>query len=599
MKPRSLLFLLIATLMLARCGTGPKPRNVLVIAIDTLRSDHLHCYGYGRETSPNIDRLADEGALFENAISQAPWTLPSFGTVFTSLYPTQHGATVVDTRMRTSFPTLASILKNRGFDVAAVVNAPVFRPEFGLGRGFDHYDVPPVGVQRRADETTRAALEWLDGAGDRPFFLFVHYFDPHLSYSPPAPYDTRFDPGYAGPVGRSFDLDYFGSEDPKKMHDEIAALSPADIEHIKALYDGEIAFTDSAVGALLKGLGSRRLADNTLVVILSDHGEEFLDHGGLDHGHSLYGELARVPLIFRFPGAILPHTRIERYVRLLDVTPTILDMLDIDTDSHFEGVSRKPLLRRSGEIKAAGSELVPPDVCYSEALRRTNSTKSVVVPPWKLIVDEEAGDTLLFNIENDPGEKRNLFGGSMRGLLSGEAMLSRCAVGMNDTWYLRIDPGDGPHVFGVTISPARDRAHARVRICQMLNADGAYVNMDSIPGFRASGRALEIKDLRTANELTLAFQTEMKSAPVAFDLTIDGMPAPLRTHIGPSLANPGRMPFSLSPLKPSVRADTEPASGQAPPCFLIWHTAAPYGGPTAARPAESTRKELRALGYIQ
>jgi arylsulfatase A-like enzyme len=581
------------------CGPEGNLLNVVIIAIDTLRPDHLGCYGYERATSPNIDDLAASGTLFENAVSQAPWTLPSFGTVFTSLYPTQHGATTVGTRMRTSFPTLASILREEGFSAGAIVNTPVLRPEFGLDRGFEHYDIMSPGVERRAEEVTADALEWIDRRKKAPFFLFVHYFDPHLSYSPPAPYDTLFDPDYMGPVGRSFDLDYFSSQDIPGMRREIGSLSAADINHITALYDGEIAFTDRAIGMLLDGLKQRGLTERTLIVLLSDHGEEFLDHGGLDHGHSLYGELTRVPLVFSLPAVINPGARIKQYVRLLDVTPTILDIVGIRSYGDLEGLSCKPVLTGRGVALTKQSQLLQPGVCYSEALRRINTTKSVVVPPWKLIYDTESGDKMFFNLDEDPGEKQDLQRRNPRELLIAEQMLYRCSLAMSDTWYVQVAAGAATHAFDVTISPYRDLGPGGIRVCEFLDRDGRSIRADSIPEIRVVGNELRIRGLSLTGELTVAFQTEWNLTPLVFDLKIDGLAAAEQTYLGQALTRPDTVPFRMRPGRNKVRADKVPVRKPSPPCFLIWQTESRYKADARARIAESTRKELRSLGYIQ
>jgi hypothetical protein len=553
------LLLLVAFVAVISCGHKTKRLNVVMIAIDTLRPDHLGCYGYGRSTSPRIDRLAADGALFENAVSQAPWTLPSFGTVFTSLYPTQHGATVVDTRMRTSFPTLASILAEEGFAVAAVVNAPVLRPEFGLNRGFEHYDVMPPGVERNAGRTTEDALKWLDGREKDRFFLFVHYFDPHMSYSPPVPYDTLFDPDYGGRIGSSFNLDYFSSTDIAGMRREIESLSSADMHHIEALYDGEIG-------------------------LLSDHGEEFLDHGGLDHGHSLYNELTHVALIFRLPGLIRPGTRVTHYVRLLDVTPSILDMLGISPGAGFEGVSRKSLLAGRERPASAPGQLLPPGICYSEALRRSNTTRSIIAAPWKLIYDTTSGAKMLFNLAE---------------LMLMEQTLFRCKVGMTDTWYVKMVAGGEAHTFDATISPPPEIDVRDIHLCEFFDRNGNYIRAEDVPNVAVSGLELKVRNLHFAGELTLAFQTERKLTPAVFDLAIDGKPGTGRTYLGRSLARPEKMPFSMGSGRKAVDSDGVPSSGPDAPYFLVWHEKAKYAGDTTVRLKESTKKELRALGYIQ
>jgi hypothetical protein len=210
---RAVALLCLSVVLAVACGREAESLNVLIIAVDTLRPDHLGCYGYQRGISPGIDSLAATGVLCEKAVSQAPWTLASFATVFSSLYPTQHGAMVVKSRMRESFPTLATILKAHGYSTGAVINAPALKPRNGVDRGFDHYDMtPPEG--RVADGTTRDALDWIDGVDGRPFFMFAHYFDPHLPYSPPPPYDKWFESDYKGRIGDSFDLEGFSRVRP-------------------------------------------------------------------------------------------------------------------------------------------------------------------------------------------------------------------------------------------------------------------------------------------------------------------------------------------------------------------------------------------------
>ena len=399
---------LAAALALVSCGGGEKPLNVIIIGDDTLRPDHLGCYGYRRDTSPAIDGLAAEGVLFENVISQSPWTSPSFASVFTSLYPTQTGLVSVGTTMRTTFPTLGTVLKERGYATGAIVNAAVLKPEFGTARGFDYYYMtPPTG--RIADGTTRDALAWIDSVPPgEPFFLFAHYYDPHEPYAPPAPYDAFFDEDYSGPIGSAFVLhDHF--PDVKGMNfGPLAALTAADWDHIRTLYDGEIRFADAAIGSLLDGLAERGLDDGTLIVLLSDHGEEFYEHRGFGHGHELYGEVIRVPLILRLPDALPGGMRVKRQVRLIDVMPTVLDLLGIESGAHLEGESLMGHIQGRREDEARGGRLFASGTAYSEGMLRGPEKKSVTAYPWKMIYNQDTREEMLFNIGRDPGERENL-----------------------------------------------------------------------------------------------------------------------------------------------------------------------------------------------
>ena len=287
----------VLALLVVACGGQRQPPNVVIIAVDSLRPDHLGCYGYGRATSPEIDALAARGALFENVVSQASWTTPSFATVLTSLYPSQHGAVTITSMLTPGLPTLAVILKARGYATCGIVNAPALGAGYGFDRGFDLYDIADPET-RDAGANTQAALAWIDTAGKAaPFFLFLHHFDVHLPYAPPAPFDSS--------SIRTMAARWAAGLTPRPTlrarEDLLAAMGAwpaAEWNHVVSLYDGEIAFTDRAVGALLDGLGERGLLKNTLVVLLSDHGQEFFEHGAYGHGHSLYGEVLRVPLVF-------------------------------------------------------------------------------------------------------------------------------------------------------------------------------------------------------------------------------------------------------------------------------------------------------------
>ena len=250
------MLMMAAALLLAitaGCERRSQPLNVVIIGVDTLRPDHLGCYGYDRDASPGIDKFATQGVLFENVISHSPWTLPSFASIFTSLYPAQHGASALNSQLRTDHPTLAMMLLKKGYSTAAIINAPFLRPEFKAGPGLRVYDYRPPFADRLADGTTADALAWIDGHTGEPFFVFVHYFDPHLPYQPPAPYDTRFAPGYTGDLTASFDINLFPRARATNF-ETMKAVPAEDWDYIRALYDGEIAFTDRAVGELLPAL---------------------------------------------------------------------------------------------------------------------------------------------------------------------------------------------------------------------------------------------------------------------------------------------------------------------------------------------------------
>jgi arylsulfatase A-like enzyme len=581
------------------CGQDDRPLNVMIIGVDTLRPDHLGCYGYGRNTSPNIDRFAGESVLCENAMSPAPWTLPSFATVFTSLYPTQHGANAVRSRMRSSFPTLATVLCDRGYATGAIINAPALKPANGVDRGFNCYDTTPLGG-RNADGTTRNALEWIDSTGDRPFFIFVHYFDPHLSYSPPPPYDTLFDPGYEGRIGDSFDIDEDGfSRIRDTMFAEMRALTAADWNHIVSLYDGEIAFADKAIDDLLEGLQARNLRDNTLIIFLSDHGEEFYEHGGFEHGHSLYNELIWVPLMFSLPGVLPQGVRLARRVRLLDVMPTILDILGIDREPHFEGVSLKPLLEGTGTVTDHQGCLLSPDVAFAEAIMHGLEMKSVTAYPLKLIHHMTTGEEMLFDLDDDPEEMRNLIDQELEVASGLKEILFKTLFEISDTWYIELAGGGEDHTVDLEITAEKGPGIGIINLYKLFAGNGDLLDPGEVLYSKASGSVLKLDGLNLKGTVTLAFKVDLPRIPIRFDFRIDGRSAGPHTCMGKSLASPDEMPFIIKGARGRVKSEGRPSGTLAPPYLLLWYSEGKYRGDTAITLDQETKKELKALGYIQ
>ena len=299
---RSSRFLLLAiALCAASCArrSVEKPSNqtpVILISIDTLRSDHLPAYGYKGIATPNIDALRKDSILFERAYSNVPLTLPSHISILTGLLPGQNGVRDnVGFRLADNVPMVQELLKKNGYATGAAVSAFVLRRETGTGRGFDFFDdlVKPVNgetliarVQRTAGETWRAAQSWLDAQGGKPFFLFLHFYDPHTPYEPPEPFFSRYE------------------------------------NH----YDGEIAYTDAVIGDVIADLKQRNLYDKALIILVSDHGEGLGDHGEREHGIFVYRESLQVPLIVKLPRSAKAGSTVATPVQLIDVFPTILDL---------------------------------------------------------------------------------------------------------------------------------------------------------------------------------------------------------------------------------------------------------------------------------
>lgn len=597
-------FLLAAFSMSLSCGPEKRPLNVVLIGVDTLRRDHVGCYGYQRPTTPNIDRLAGEGALFEDAVSQAPWTLPSFSTIHTSLYPAQHGAGDFEraqgtygNRMGGDVMPLAMVLLKSGYATGAIVNAPALAPEFGLDKGFEFYDTSPRWDPRIADDTTEDALQWLDSRSGSPFFMFVHYFDPHLPYSPPEPYDTKYDPDYSGPISSSFDREAFNSIIPEVM-EKGGGAARAEWDHVRALYDGEINFTDKAIGDFLDGLDERGLRENTLVVFVADHGEEFFDHGGFEHGHTMYDELIKVPLIFALPGQIRGGIRVSRQVRMLDVMPTILDFLGIGSLSHLEGVSLKPLMSGESEVADPPDVLLPHGFAYTEAMLYGPEKKCITSYPWKVVYDMPSEKTMVFNLEDDPGELNDLADMEPPAAALLKKVLFQTLLHISDTWYIELAAGGEEHVFDLDVTVPNTASPGQMQFHCLLDAEGRIMGDDLIGFDEASQNVLRIRGIKLDTSLLLAVKVSPRLSRLGFDLKIDGVSAVKRTFLGPDLSPVESMPFEDAGRRKS-KARGIPTGRPEAPYFLIWYADVGFQGETPVTLSDDTRRQLKALGYIQ
>ncbi len=342
------------------CGEGAERRpNIVLVSIDSLRPDHLGCYGYGRETSPELDRLAAEGVRFESAVSTSSWTLPAHAALFTGLYDSTHGLFDNGLRLAPEHRTLAEELQSAGYHTAGFFGGPYLHPTFGLGDGFDVYrscmtTVPaelseedlrresraPEGRShdditgpRTADEVERWTSE---RPADRPYFLFLHLWDVHYDFIPPAPYDRMFDPGYAGALdGR----DFMGRPE---VH---PGMAPRDLEHLLALYDGEIRFTDDVLKRVLDSLRAKGMLENTLVIVTADHGEEFFEHGTKGHQKTLFDEVVKIPLVLHWAGTLEGGRVVSDQVRIVDVMPSVLAAAGVREKPTMAGRDILPLAR--------------------------------------------------------------------------------------------------------------------------------------------------------------------------------------------------------------------------------------------------------------
>ncbi len=351
-------------------GAVRRDLNVLLITIDTIRADRVGCYGYAAAGTPNLDRLAAEGVRFANAYAQVPLTLPSHCSIMTGTYPPDHLVRNNGTySLGSGLPTLAGTLKARGYTTAAFVASFTLDSRFGLARGFDLYDDGVQGEEalksfrseRDAGAVLAALGPWIEKNRGERFFGWAHFYDPHLPYAPPPP----------------FDIDYKGRR-----------------------YDGEIAYVDHIVGKLLELLKSRGLLDRTLILVAGDHGEALGEKKEIDHGLFLYDGTLKVPLIIRFAGGLPAGLVVPARVRLIDIMPTILDLLGIAVPDGVRGTSLLPYVRgRKTSDLPSYIETVYPRENYG-----WSELRGLIDGPWKYI---QAPKPELYDLARDPREERN------------------------------------------------------------------------------------------------------------------------------------------------------------------------------------------------
>jgi len=388
-----------SSICLNGCGKHQyiKRPNIILITLDTTRADRLGCYGYQRQTSPNLDKLAKESILYTQVIAPSSWTLPSHASLFTGKLTSSHGArydpegplhlldaikgpqewqTYRARGLAQNESTLAKILKEAGYTTAAVVGGPWMKRVFGLDKGFDHYDDTQIGTVngRLAGQVTASAIRWLEKSQEKKFFLFLNYFDPHGPYMPPEGFATAFLPKGAKLRSRN------------RTPDEI-----------NALYDAEILYMDHYIGLLLQKLKDSNLYDNTLIVVTADHGELLGEHGQFGHGHYLYQEELHVPLLIKYPRSEAAHGQIYLRIQLTDIMPMLCKRLGLTIPSDIQGS-------------------VPPNITHpivAETYPLPFATKD---GEWQAIFEEDfkfiwnsKSQHMLFNLKDDPAENINIF----------------------------------------------------------------------------------------------------------------------------------------------------------------------------------------------
>lgn len=389
--------------------------NVILISLDTLRADHISAYGYKRITSPNIDEFADNAVLFENSFCNAVWTLPSHMSLMTSLYSSTHRVWDKNSKLSRSIKTIAQILKENGYRTAAFTGGAFVSKVFGFDKGFDlyreNYDVQIEnhGQPLRLKHIEKDLFDWLENHSKDKFFLFVHCYDTHEPFIAHS-YLEEFEQDYSGRLNflnnhsgfiKQLDHEKYRPliNDPLNINsfyrdvinENHIKLNEEDKNHIVSLYDNEIKFVDHYFGNLIAKLKNLSLMTKTIIILWSDHGEELLERGDIQHGGSTYEELMRVPLIIYIPD-YSGFGRNQALAQSLDIAPTILDILNIKPENDFKGI---PLL----SPESPGN---PYAVCEKKGMDAIRTER------YKLMFDKENYDVLLFDLENDPGELKDI-----------------------------------------------------------------------------------------------------------------------------------------------------------------------------------------------
>ncbi len=396
---------------------GKNNRNIILISVDTLRADHLGCYGYNRKTSPNIDSLVSDSVLFLNTYAPSPWTLPSHISMLTSLYDVHHQVYYEYEKMDSSIITLADILRNNNFFCSAFTGGGFVSSNYGFSKGFDSYREITQGIyfNNSPEHIYKSASKWLDYNKDKNFFLFIHTYQPHNPYDCPHPYNRMFIDHNA--KWQNLDLlRYIGGKKGifKKLSEE-------ERKNIISLYDAEIRYTDEyLIKPLIEKLKNMSFYDHTMIIFTSDHGEEFYDHKSWEHANSLYNEQLKVPLIIKFPYSRFAGKKIKNIVRLVDIMPTVLEELRLESPKlKLDGQSLIPLIKGKKQKERVFLAEKADNILDSHIPQKL----SMNLEKYKLIINKKykaedlsfflfpppnSKHVELYDLDKDPLEKNNI-----------------------------------------------------------------------------------------------------------------------------------------------------------------------------------------------
>ena len=571
--PPSGTFFLGHPVIVSQDDSGPRTR-VIWITLDTLRADHLSCYGYDRPTTPRIDSLAGEGTLFERCISECPWTFPSYAAMFTGRYPSITGATTNLRVIHKAERTLAEIISAHDFATFSVVNSYWVGEKTGLGQGFDTLKEFSV---KDAKVAFKIAREWFTSHADEDCFVFIHLMDPHLPFVPKEKYRNTFDPDYRGRFR-------YGTENYNQYELEDMDLTESEKVHLEALYDEEILGCDEDVGDFLDFLKVNGLYEDSLIIINADHGEEFWEHGGFSHGHQLYDENLHIPLIIRGPG-FDGGRKVSNTCAGFDVFPTILEWLELDTPGEINAKSLFEIM--DGKVDTENRLLL------SEQLYHGAEQKGVSTGRYRYILHTLDNSEKLYDLTDDPEMLVNIATDRRSTARKFRYFATEYMLNEGSGWHVRIyrrsEEEGGARYQGTIAAPS---GFADVEVLRFQDGDSLEVEGDKLK-FDVS--------LDEWGHKAFDFTTNDEMEEVGFFIRADGHTgAEGLIYLGPDRLPPPASQFTITILDPMFGLG-QPQFGPDAGSFhgvYIWGNSETLREQLTPEIDDATREELKSLGYL-
>ncbi len=567
-------------------GANNKQANVIIYLIDAVRPDHLSLYGYERDTSPQINKFASDSIVFTGARAQCSWTRPSIGVLFTGRYPTSHGAIDREDSLDPLLPTLAGMLKKAGYETAAFSANPNIFPEYGFRKGFDNFfKIEAKSHYATADRIIESVFAYLDKRSFRkPLFMYIHAMDAHFPYIPPAAYMTKF---RSSPVPENT---------PDKSEPVVSLINR---------YDGGIAFDDYCFGELVKRLKKDGLYENSIIMALSDHGEEFKDHKGLYHGWTLFEEQVRIPLIIKLPHNRGAGRKERRTVGIIDILPTIRELLMIDDTTRVEGKSFSSVL--AGDKRSRFNHIHFAEECLDGHILRS----------WKdghfKLIEEKAPEkkVFLFDLKNDPLEVKNIAESQTNKVSKLLTDMNRFSALLAQGFHMEFVNGEPP------LEQHSIRGFIKIAGGRFIDASAAETEADDSVVFDKSGKAIHFRfNLRNKpnpvrinpavlhDAERIDFKVSSSGARLQLQLETEGNAVPAKNILlgnGKTAGKSKNMPLEFGVTDPDLvmQPGAIPLSPSKNGGFSCRLYRIPEVATHKVRIDETQKRRLRELGYIR